>query len=499
MVENDNIKELYARAKKAAEAVEFWSQERVDEVVAAVAWKWMSEEVGNEVARIAAESSGMGNYEHKTMKAKKVRGCYLEMRDAKTAGIIREDKDRKYITYGKPIGVVANVVPCTNPGITTKHIGLSLLKTRNACIVSPHPRTKLATYRVVQWGRAVLKALNAPEDLMLCIQEPSNEKTVELMQTCDFAVATGGKALIKVVHAAGTPAITVGAGNVRTIIDPSADPKHVAYCVHKSKTFDNSTSCSSENAISVHVDCWDAVMKELKAVGGHMLNDDEREKLKNALWPDGRTLNRDMVASHVQNIAKHAGITVPENTAFLMVMGKEIGPSDPFSGEKLSLTLTVWKWSDFETELKHLRKNLEYIGIGHSACIHSMKPEQWHRMAEFIPTGRINVNAPNTKVNSGSWYAAQEFTTTLACGQWQGNSSTENINYKHFLQETRMCMPYTDWVSCDFREHIPTDEEVWGKRLKFVKEKITPIKLGIPFPKYEAHPNSKYYKFPHFD
>jgi sulfoacetaldehyde dehydrogenase len=495
MFENDDIKKIYARARKAADEIEFWSQERVDEVVAAVAWKWMSDEVGNEVARIAAESSGMGNYESKKMKAKKVRGCYLDLRDAKTAGIIREDKDKKWITYAKPIGVVANVVPCTNPTITTKHIGLSLLKTRNAMICSPHPRTKLATMRTVEWGRAVLKALGAPEDLMLCVAEPTNEKTVELMQTCDFAVATGGKALIKVVHAAGTPAITVGAGNVRTIVDPSANLKHAAYCIHKSKTFDNSTSCSSENAISIHTSIYDEMMKELKAVGGHMLSSDEREKLRKALWPDGKTLNRDMVASHVQNIAKHAGITVPEGTAFLMVEGQKIGPEDMFSGEKLCLTLTVWKWDDFETELKTLRKNLEYIGIGHSACLHSHKPEQWHRMAEFIPTGRININAPNTKVNSGSWYAAQEFTTTLACGQWTGNSSTENINYKQFMQETRMCMPYTDWVPCDFREHIPTDEEVWGKRLKTVKAQVDHIKLSTPVPKYEPHPNSKYYTY----
>ena len=481
---SDNIKEMYEKARKAFEVIEFWDQERVNEVVAAVAWQWMKEEVGNEVAKIASESSGMGKYEHKCLKAKKVRGILWEMKDAKTAGIISENRDRGIVTYAKPIGVVANVVPTTNPTITVKHIGLTLLKTRNAMICSPHPRSKAATYRTVEWGRAVLKAVGAPEDLFQCIKEPTNEKTVELMSTCDYAVATGGKALIKVVHAAGTPAVTVGAGNVRAIIDPSADLKHAAFCIHKSKTFDNSTSCSSENAVSIHVSVYDKMMEELKKVGGYLLNTEDREKLRKAMWPDGHTLNRDIVASPVKNIAKLAGISVPEETAFIMVKGEKIGPEDMFSNEKLSLVLTVWTWDDFETELKTLKENLIFSGIGHSCCLHSTKPEQWHRLAEFIPTGRVNINTPNTIVNSGSWYAAHEFTTTIGCGTWTGNSHSDNINYRHFMNTTRMCIPFTKWTSCDFKEYIPTDEEVWGKYLNYAKKVTEGIKLTTPIPEY---------------
>ncbi|MCL2792156.1 MAG: aldehyde dehydrogenase family protein [Spirochaetaceae bacterium] len=481
---NDNIKEMYAKAREAFKQVEFWDQDRVNEVVAAVAFNWMREDVTNECVKLASEASGMGRYDHKQMKHKKIRGIYWDMKDAKTAGIIREDRDKCWVTYAKPMGVVANVVPCTNPTITTCHIGLSLLKTRNAMICSPHPKTKLATYRTVQWGRAALKAAGAPEDLFLCIQEPSSEKTVELMSTCDFAVATGGKALIKHVHAAGTPNITVGAGNVRTIIDPSANLAHAAYCIHKSKTFDNSTSCSSENAISIHVSIYDKMMEELKKVNGYMLNSDDREKLRKAMWPDGHSLNRDLVATPVRNIAKLAGITVPETTEFLMVEGTKIGEEDMFSNEKMSLVLTVWKWEDFETELKTLLKNLEFSGVGHSSCLHSTKQEQWHRMAEFLPLGRVNINAPNTKVNSGSWYAAQEFTTTLACGTWAGNNNTDNVNYRNFINETRLGWPYTKWVPCDFKEYIPTDEEVFGKYLPYAKKIIANTKLDIPMPAY---------------
>jgi len=460
----DNIKEMYARARKAFEVIEFWPQEKVDEMLAVVAWQWQKEDFAREVAKLAVDESGMGVYEDKVKKANKIRGIMWDMKGKKTCGLIKDDKERGIKTYAKPIGVVANVVPCTNPTITTCFIGLSLLKTRNAMICSPHPRTKQSTFKTVEYGRKALKAFGAPEDLMLCIEEPTNEKTVELMSTCDFAVATGGKALIKVVHAAGTPAITVGAGNVRAIIDPSADLAKAADCVMRSKIFDNATSCSSENAVSIHVSVYDKMMDELKKVGGFLLSDEDREKLRKAMWPDGHTLNRDIVASSVQNIAKIAGISVPEGTKFIMVKGQKIGPEDMFSNEKLSLVLTVWTWTDFEEEIKTLKKNLLFSGIGHSCALHSAKQEQWERLAEYIPTGRVNINMPNTIVNSGSFFAGHEFTTTIGCGTWTGNSHSDNINYRHFMNTTRMAVPIP--------EYVPTDEEVYGAYLEKAKKLI---------------------------
>lgn len=460
----DNVKEMYEKARKAFEVIEFWSQEQVDEMVAAAAWQWQKEDFAKEVAKLAVDESGMGVYEDKVKKANKVKGIMWDMKDKKTCGIISEDKKRGIKTYAKPMGVVANVVPCTNPTITTCFIGLSLLKTRNAMICSPHPRTKQATYRTCEYGRKALKAVGAPEDLIQCIKEPTNEKTVELMSISDFAVATGGKALIKVVHSAGTPSVTVGAGNVRAIVDPSADLAKAAECVMRSKIFDNATSCSSENAVSIHESVYDEMIAELKKVGGYLLSDDEREKLRKAMWPDGQTLNRDIVASSVQNIAKTAGISVPEDTKFIMVRGQKIGPEDMFSNEKLSLVLTVWVWNDFETEIRHLKENLMFSGVGHSCALHSAKPEQWERLAEFIPTGRVNINMPNTIVNSGSWFAGHEFTTTIGCGTWAGNSHSDNINYRHFMNTTRMAVP--------LEEYVPTDEEVYGRYLEKVKKII---------------------------
>lgn len=460
----DNIKEMYEKARKAFEVIEFWNQEQVDEMLAAVAWQWQKKDFACEVAKLAHEESGMGVYEDKVHKANKIRGIMWDMKDKKTCGIISEDKAKGIKTYAKPIGVVANIVPCTNPTITTCFIGLSLLKTRNAMICSPHPKTKQSTARTVEYGRKALKAIGAPEDLFQCVTDPTNEKTVELMSICDFAVATGGKALIKVVHAAGTPAVTVGAGNVRAIIDPSADLPKAADCIMRSKIFDNATSCSSENAVSIHESIYAPMLDELKKVGGYLLNNTDRETLRKAMWPDGHTLNRDIVAKPVQAIAKIAGISVPEGTKFIMVEGQKIGPEDMFSNEKLSLVLTVWKWNDFETEIKTLKKNLLFSGIGHSCALHSAKPEQWERLAEFIPTGRVNINMPNTLVNSGQWYAGHEFTTTIGCGTWTGNSHSDNINYRHFMNTTRLAVQTP--------EYVPTDEEVYGKYLAKAKQVI---------------------------
>ncbi|MBR4158607.1 MAG: aldehyde dehydrogenase family protein [Spirochaetia bacterium] len=472
MAVEENIAEMYERGRKAFEWIEFKTQEEVDEIVAIVGWQYLQKQVAEEGSKLAYEGSGMGVQADKYGKAGKVRGILWDMKGAKTCGIIKEDHLRGITTYAKPMGVVANVCPCTNPCITAAFIGLTLLKTRNAMICSPHPRTKLATVNAVNWGRKALKAIGAPEDLFQVIAEPSNEKTVELMQKCDFAVATGGKALIKVVHLAGTPSVTVGAGNVRAIVDPSADLKHAAMCIAASKCYDNATSCSSENAVSIHVSIYDKMMEELKKVGGYLLDDASREKLRAAMWPDGHTLNRDIVAKPVQTIAKIAGISVPEGTKFIMVKGQKIGPEDMFSNEKLSLILTVWTWEDFETEIHDLKKNLYFSGVGHSCALHSTKPEQWHRLAEFIPTGRVNINMPNTVVNSGSWFAGQEFTTTIGCGTWTGNSHSDNINFRHFLNTTRLAVPRA-W-------YVATDDEVFGKYLAKAKKLIGDDRVDMP-------------------
>ncbi|MGD9228786.1 MAG: aldehyde dehydrogenase family protein, partial [Desulfobacterales bacterium] len=220
----DNIQEMYKKARKAFREVENWPQEKVDEMVQAVAWELLKEDVRHKLGHMAVDESDIGNAEDKVNKIKnKTLGTLWDMRDAKTCGMIEENKALGIRKYAKPIGVIANVVPCTNPESTICCLALSTLKTRNAQIVSPHPRTQKTSYETVEHVRRALEKIGAPVDLVQCIKQTNHAKTAELMANCDFAVATGGAALVKVVYAAGKPAQTVGAGNVVSIVDDTAD------------------------------------------------------------------------------------------------------------------------------------------------------------------------------------------------------------------------------------------------------------------------------------
>jgi len=455
----ENIQGMHIKARKAFKKVEFWSQQKVDEMVAAVGWEWQKEETAKALAKLAVDESGMGVYEDKVAKIRsKTRGTLWNMRSAKTCGLIDDDKNRGLKTFAKPIGVIANVVPCTNPESTICCLGLSILKTRNAMIVSPHPKTQGSSYLTVEHGRKALKKIGAPEDLLQCIKNTSREKATVLMKVCDFAVATGGTALIKVVYAAGKPCQTVGAGNVISIVDETVDIPSTARKIVKSKTANNSASCSSENAVAIYHGIYDKMIDALKSQGGYLCTTEEREKLRKYMWPDGTHLNRDVVAKPVSHIAEQVGIDVPPTTRFIMVLGEEPGPKDRFSGEKLSPVLTVWKWSNFVEIVERVKKMLSFSGEGHSVSIHSLNEDRQMMLAEKTNVVRVICNMPHAMANSGSWFSGLPFTDSLGCGTWAGNITTDNINYKHFLNFTLLSVP--------IEEYVPSEEEIFKDYLE---------------------------------
>jgi sulfoacetaldehyde dehydrogenase len=455
----DDIQGMYRKARKAFKEVEFWPQEKVDEMVCAVGWEWQKDETARALARLAVDESGIGVYEDKVAKVKsKTRGSLWDFRGVKTCGVVKEDKKKGLKILAKPMGVIANVVPCTNPESTICALGLGILKTRNAMIVSPHPRTQGCSYLTVEYGRKALKKIGAPLDLMQCIKHTSKEKTSELMANCDFAIATGGAALVKVVYAAGKPCHTVGAGNVVSIVDETADLPAAAHKIVQSKVANNSASCSSENAVAIEASVYDEMINALKSEGGYLCNTEEREKLRKTMWPDGKTLNRDVVGKSVLYIAELAGIEMPENTRFIMVLGGKPGPEDRFSGEKLCPVLTVWKWTDFSEMVERMKKMHKFSGEGHSASIHSENRERQLELAIKANVGRVNCNMPHGAANSGSWFSGNPFTDTLGCGTWAGNMTTDNINWRHFLNYTVLSVP--------IKEYIPSDEEIFGDYLK---------------------------------
>jgi sulfoacetaldehyde dehydrogenase len=455
----DNIQDMVVKARKAFKEVEFWSQEKVDEMVQAVAWELLKDDVRHKLGYMAVEESNIGVAEDKVNKIKnKTLGTLYDMRNAKTCGLVEEDKALGIRKYAKPIGVIANVVPCTNPESTICCLALSTLKTRNAMIVSPHPRTQQTSYETVVHVRKALEKIGAPVDLVQCIKKTSHAATSELMSNCDFAVATGGAALVKVVYAAGKPAQTVGAGNVVSIVDETANLEAAAHKIRLSKTANNSASCSSENAVALYESIYDGMIDALKSEGGYFCNTEEREKLRKYMWPDGKHLNRDIVARPAVFIAEQAGLDVPPETRFLMVVGEKVGPEDMFSGEKISPVLTVWKWNDFDEMLDRLENILKFSGEGHSASIHTENDERRVKLALRANVGRIVCNMPHAHANSGGWNTGLPTTDTLGCGTWAGNIYCGNVNWENFLNYT--------WLSIPKEEYIPTVEELCGAYLK---------------------------------
>ena len=293
---------------------------------------------------------------------------------------------------------------------------------------------------------------------MQCIKTTSHAKTSELMTHCDYAVATGGAALVKVVYAAGKPSQTVGAGNVVSFVDSTADLPAAAHKIRLSKIANNSASCSSENAVAIEESVSDPMIEALKSEGGYLCSTDEREKLRQYMWPDGKHLNRDIVAKPAAFIAQNAGLDVPPDTKFLMVMGENVGPEDRFSGEKISLVLTVWKWTDFDEMIERLKKILKFSGEGHSVSIHTEMDERRVKLALNANVGRVVCNMPHAHANSGGWNCGLPTTDSLGCGSWAGNITSDNINWSQFLNYTLMAIPK--------EEYIPSEEELFGGYLK---------------------------------
>lgn len=455
----DNIQEMYANAGKAFREVEYWPQEKVDEMVQAVAWELLKEDVRHKLGYMAVEESNIGVAEDKVAKIKnKTLGTLWDQKGIQTCGLVEENRELGIRKYAKPIGVIANVVPCTNPESTICCLALSTLKTRNAQIVSPHPRTPKTSFETVAHIRKALEKIGAPVDLIQCIRRPSHAKTRELMANCDSAVATGGAALVKVVYAAGKPAQTVGAGNVVSFVDETADIPSAAHKIRLSKIANNSASCSSENAVALYESIYDDMIEALKSEGGYLCSTDEREKLRQYMWPDGKHLNRDIVARPATFLAEHAGLSVPDNTKFLMVVGEKIGPEDRFSGEKISPVLTVWKWTDFNEMIDRLEQILKFSGEGHSVSIHSENDDRRIQLALRANVGRVVCNMPHAHANSGGWITGLPTTDTLGCGSWAGNAVSDNINWSHFLNYT--------WLSIPKKEVVTSAEELCGDYLK---------------------------------
>jgi sulfoacetaldehyde dehydrogenase len=450
-----HIANLVERARKAQAIAEHYSQEKVDELVTAIVWNIVKDGPAQIISQMAVDESQMGNYESKYAKLMtKCKGALRDMLGEKSVGVVEIDEEKGIFKVAKPIGIVAGILPCTNPEATPVIKAIMAIKTRNAIILAPHPRTKRTNTYIVNLIRDTLKQYDAPEDLVIGIEEPSLDLTNELMKQCDLVVATGGGALVKSAYSSGTPAYGVGQGNSVVVVDETADLVDAGNKVMRSKTFDFATSCSTENSLVIQKKVYAEFIACLKGEGGYLLSPEEKTKLQQAMWVDNH-LNAKIIAQSVQTIAKVAGITIPEDRKFIMVEEKGIGPDAPFSGEKLSMIVALYQYEKFQEAIDHVNMITNYHGRGHSCGIHSFKEEHINQLALATKTSRIMVRQPQCLANSGAWTNGMPMTLTLGCGTWGGNASSSNITWKDLLNIT--------WVSSPIEYNMPTDEELFGE------------------------------------
>ena len=453
----DTIEQLFDKARKAQEVIEYWPQDKADELAIAAGWETYKR--SEEIAHLAVEESGMGIYEHKLLKhQKKTLGVLRDLQGVRTTGVIEEDPEKGIIKIAKPVGVIGALTPVTNCEATLPAKALPALKCRNGIIFAPHPRAKKTAVLVTESMREGLKKVGAPLDLIQTIEEPSIELAKELMSKVNLVVATGGGQMVKSAYSSGTPAYGVGAGNAVVIVDETADLRGAAEKIFQGKTFDNATSCSSENSVILLEGIYKEMIAYLQEQGGYLCNSEEREKLKNLMWPDGKHLSKSIVAQPVRKIAGMAGINILEDTTFLMVIGEEISDADPFCKEKLSLVLTVWKSATFDGAVGMVEAITELNGRGHSCGIHSNNEEHILELGRRVKASRIMVNQPQSYGNSGNYNNGMPFTLTLGCGTWGGNITTENIHWKHYLNVT--------WISKPIEPVVPNEEDLFGSYWK---------------------------------
>ena len=436
------VNELVERARAAQRAFEKnGSQEHYDMAALAAAWALMDPVRNEELATMAVELTGLGNVKDKiTKNHRKTLGVLRDIKHSKTFGVIRDDPKTGITEIARPVGVVGAVVPSTNPVATPTNNVVNALKCGNAIILSPSPKGVAVCEKLLGYMHAEFDKIGLDRDLVQMIPAPvSKIKAQRLMEAVDILVVTGSQNNVHRAYSSGTPAIGVGAGNVTVIVDETADLADAAQKITASKTFDNATSCSSENVLIVVDQIHDAFMKELHMAGGRMLDEENSTKMKSALFQDGG-LNRHIIARDIDEVIDVAEVDVndAENAKFLLIEGSGIGDNYPESGEKLSLVATLYRAKDFDDAKKIASEVLHHQGSGHSVGIHTQDDTRAFSLGEEIPTCRVIVNQAHCFATGGSFDNGMPFSLSMGCGTWGGNSIDDNFNHKHLMNITKI-------------------------------------------------------------
>ena len=434
------VDSVIARARKAQMAFEATgSQERYDQAAQAVGWAIMEPTRNRALAQLAVQTTGLGNVDDKiTKNHRKTLGLLRDIAEAKTYGIISDDPATGVTEIARPIGVVGAVVPSTNPAATPANNIINALKSGNAIVLSPSPKGVASCALLLDYIYAEFDKLGFDRDLVQMLPAPgSKAKTQRMLETTDLVVVTGSQNNVRRAYTCGTPAIGVGAGNVTVIVDETADLAEAAAKITASKTFDNATSCSSENALVVVDEIYDAFVQAMAQEGGALVADEAPIIAK--LWPDGH-LNRAVIAQDADKMLEALDMVgrVPPTTKFLAVETSGIGVDHPLSGEKLSRVVALYRARDFTDAKAIASRILTHQGAGHSVGLHSSLDARALELGHEVPTCRVIVNQAHCFATGGAFNNGLPFSLSMGCGSWGGNSIDGNLNWRHFLQTTKV-------------------------------------------------------------
>lgn len=452
---NSQVQELVSRARVAQAVFESFSQEQVDAIVRGIG-KYVYDNA-EMLAKMAVEETGIGVYEDKILKNKgKSRIIWNSLKGKKSRGIIDEDSDANLVYVAKPMGVVCAVTPVTNPTVTPMCNAMFALKTGNAVIFAPHPKAERSAEVLTREFMRVVKAHGGPDDLVQTVTSGSIETTQELMKAVDVVVATGGGAMVKSAYSSGKPSFGVGAGNVPVIIDRDADLKDATEKIVAGAGFDNGIICSHEQFVLTPAEKYVETVKLFESTGKVWYTDDEAQvqKLRDVVFPDGR-LNKDVVGRTAREVGAMAGIDVPASARIILLPAKGAGTEDVLAKEKLCPVVAIHPYETFEEAVAKAKANLLVEGAGHSAALHSHTEDHIRSAGIELPVSRLVINQSCALTAGGSLTNGLAATTTLGCGSWGGNSLSENLDYKHLMNVSRI-------GSVIEGRKVPTDAEIWA-------------------------------------
>lgn len=434
---------MVEKGRKAMEIFHSYSQEQIDAVIKALCVAFKKE--AETMARMTVEETGMGNYESKVMKNVGAPAGILAATMGKpSVGVIGEDKEKRIRYIAHPKGVIGNVAPTTNPNVTCVFVSCLSLKGRNACIVSPHPGAKNTTLYSVNVLRKALKEIGAPEDLIQGVENPSKEMSQLLMRHCDVTVATGGKEMVRAANSSGHPSYGVGPGNIQGILDDDyANVEQFVVDTITSRSFDNGIVCSCTQSLIVPEGKADKVVSLLRDNGAYVTFDEnEISRLRDAMFVDGH-MNPSTTGRSVQTIAEMADIKIPEGTKIIVVGldAEGAGQGDPLYGEKMCPVSILVKSRSFEESVEIARKNLLFVGAGHSSQLHTDNPAHADYASMNLPVCRLMVNQPGFVTANPALTNGLNPTCSMGCGSWGNNSLSENLTFQHLMNIAAVSYP----------------------------------------------------------